>query len=136
MQRVTRGAVVTGGEVVGSIGAGLVVLLGVTHGDTEDDGDRLAHRLHRLRVLDGDLSLADGVGAVLVVSQFTLYADTRKGRRPSWSAAAPAEVAEPLYEAFCASLRRRGVPVETGRFGAAMSVEIVGDGPVTLLLDT
>ncbi len=136
MQRVTRGAVVTGGEVVGSIGAGLVVLLGVTHGDTEDDGDRLAHRLHRLRVLDGDLSLADGVGAVLVVSQFTLYADTRKGRRPSWSAAAPAEVAEPLYEAFCASLRRRGVPVETGRFGATMSVEIVGDGPVTLLLDT
>ncbi|MDF1704446.1 MAG: D-aminoacyl-tRNA deacylase [Aeromicrobium sp.] len=136
VQRVTRGAVVTGGEVVGSIGAGLVVLLGVTHGDTEDDGDRLAHRLHRLRVLDGDLSLADGVGAVLVVSQFTLYADTRKGRRPSWSAAAPAEVAEPLYEAFCASLRRRGVPVETGRFGATMSVEIVGDGPVTLLLDT
>ena len=136
MQRVTRGAVVTGGETVGAIDAGLVVLLGVTHGDTEDDGDRLAHRLHRLRILDGDLSLADGAGSALVVSQFTLHADTRKGRKPSWSAAAPADVAEPLYEAFCASLRRRGVPVQTGRFGAAMSVEIVGDGPVTLILDS
>lgn len=136
MQRVTRGAVVTGGETVGAIGPGLVILLGVTHADTEDDGDRLAHRLHRLRILAGDLSLADGAGEALVVSQFTLHADTRKGRRPSWSAAAPAAVAEPLYEAFCASLRRRGVPVQTGRFGAEMSVEIVGDGPVTLIMDS
>ena len=136
MQRVTRGAVVVDGETVGAIGAGVVVLVGVTHDDTAADGDRLAHRLHRIRILEGDLSLADGVGEALVVSQFTLHADTRKGRRPSWSAAAPAAVAEPLYEAFCASLRQRGVLVQTGRFGAAMSVEIVGDGPVTLIMDS
>ena len=124
------------GETVGAIGPGVVVLLGVTHDDTEQDADRLARRLHGLRILADDLSLADGAGAALVVSQFTLYADTRKGRRPSWSGAAPAAVAEPLYEAFCAALRRRGVPVETGRFGAAMAVEIVGDGPVTLVMDS
>lgn len=127
---------VVGDETVGAIGPGVVVLLGITHDDTEDDGDRLARRLHRLRILSEDLSLADGAGEALVVSQFTLHADTRKGRRPSWSAAAPAAVAEPLYEAFCASLRRRGVRVQTGRFGAAMSVEIVGDGPVTIIMDS
>lgn len=136
VQRVTRGAVVVDGETVGAIGAGVVVLLGVTHDDTEQDADRLAHRLHRLRILADDLSLADGAGEALVVSQFTLYADTRKGRRPSWSGAAPAAVAEPLYEAFCAALRRRGVSVATGRFGAAMSVEILGDGPVTIVMDS
>ncbi len=136
MQRVTRGAVRVDEQTVGEIGPGLVVLLGVTHDDTAEVGDRLAHRLHRLRVLAGDTSLADGDGEVLVVSQFTLYADTRKGRRPSWSAAAPAPVAEPIYEAFCESLRSRGVPVATGRFGAQMAVEIVGDGPVTIIIDS
>jgi D-tyrosyl-tRNA(Tyr) deacylase len=123
------------GETVGSIEAGLVVLLGVTHGDGTEDAQALAERVFHLRILRDERSLATSGGAALVVSQFTLYADTRKGRRPSWNAAAPADAAEPLYEAFCSHLRGLGVPVSTGRFGADMSVELVNDGPVTLILD-
>ena len=123
------------GETVGAIEAGLVVLLGVTHGDGTDDARALADRVFHLRILRDEQSLATSGGAALVVSQFTLYADTRKGRRPSWNAAAPAHIAEPLYEAFCSHLRGLGVPVATGRFGADMSVELVNDGPVTLILD-
>ncbi|MFT4298421.1 MAG: D-aminoacyl-tRNA deacylase [Aeromicrobium sp.] len=135
VQRVSHGAVTVDGETVGRIDGGLVILLGMTHGDTPADADRLARRIARLRILRDDTSLDDG-GAALVVSQFTLYADTRKGRRPSWSAAAPGPVAEPLYETFCTALREQGVHVETGRFGADMAVEIGGDGPVTLLMES
>lgn len=135
LQRVTGAAVRVSGETVGSIEAGLVVLLGVTHGDSEDDARALAERVHHLRILRDEQSLATSGAAALVISQFTLYADTRKGRRPSWNAAAPAEVAEPLYDAFCSHLRHLGVPVSTGSFGADMAVELVNDGPVTLILD-
>ncbi len=121
---------------MGAIGPGLVVLLGITHGDSLDDVERLADRVTRLRILRDETALADGTGEALVVSQFTLYADTRKGRRPSWAAAAPASEAEPLYDAFCAALRQRGVVVATGRFGAMMEVALVGDGPMTLVLET
>jgi D-tyrosyl-tRNA(Tyr) deacylase len=123
------------GETVGAIEAGLVVLLGVTHGDGTDEARALAERVFHLRILRDEQSLATSGGAALVISQFTLYADTRKGRRPSWNAAAPADVAEPLYEAFCSHLRGLGVPVSTGRFGADMSVDLVNDGPVTLIID-
>jgi D-tyrosyl-tRNA(Tyr) deacylase len=123
------------GDVVGSLETGLVVLLGVTHDDTVDDAHALAERVYHLRILHDEQSLASSGAAALVVSQFTLYADTRKGRRPSWNAAAPAAVAEPLYDAFCSRLRHLGVPVSTGQFGADMAVELVNDGPVTLILD-
>lgn len=123
------------GEIVGAIGAGLVVLLGIAHGDTLADARTLAERVHHLRILRDEQSLAGSGAAALVISQFTLYADTRKGRRPSWNAAAPAAVAEPLYEAFCSYLSRLGVEVATGRFGADMAVELVNDGPVTLIVD-
>ena len=137
VQRVTRASVVVDGETVGAIDSpGLLLLVGVTHGDTDADAERLADKVWGLRILDGERSCSDAGAPLLVVSQFTLYADTRKGRRPSWSGAAPAVVAEPLYEAFCGALRRRGAPVATGRFGAAMSVEIVGDGPVTIVMDS
>jgi D-tyrosyl-tRNA(Tyr) deacylase len=135
LQRVSSAAVRVSGEVVGSIDAGLVLLLGVTHGDTADDARALAEQVYHLRVLRHEQSLASCGAAALVVSQFTLYADTRKGRRPSWNAAAPAGVAEPLYDAFCSHLRHLGVPVSTGAFGADMAVELVNDGPVTLILD-
>lgn len=135
MQRVTRAGVVVDGTEVGAIGPGLVVLLGVTHDDTPELADRLAAKVHSLRILRGETSLADGAGSALVVSQFTLYGDTRKGRRPSWTAAAPGPVAEPIYERFCDELRRRGTTVSTGVFGAEMAVSLVGDGPVTLVLD-
>lgn len=136
LQRVSSAAVRVAGETtVEAIGTGLVVLVGVTHGDTADDARALAERVHHLRILRAEQSLASRGGAALVVSQFTLYADTRKGRRPSWNAAAPAAVAEPLYDAFCSHLRHLGVPVSTGRFGADMAVELVNDGPVTLILD-
>jgi D-tyrosyl-tRNA(Tyr) deacylase len=121
--------------VVGSIETGLVVLLGVTHEDTVDDARALAERVYYLRVLREEQSLASSGAAALVVSQFTLYADTRRGRRPSWNAAAPADVAVPLYDAFCSHLRDLGVPVSTGEFGADLAVELVNDGPVTLILD-
>ena len=125
------------GEVVGGLDRpGLVVLVGVTHDDTEDHARRLAAKVHELRILDGERSAAEAGAPLLVVSQFTLYADTTKGRRPSWSAAAPGAVAEPLVEEFAAELRRRGADVATGRFGAHMQVHLVNDGPVTLVLNS
>src|SRR5262249_5895281 len=135
VQTVDRASVTVDGEVVGSIGAGLLVLLGVTHTDTAETARSLARRVHELRILDGEESAATTGAAVLVVSQFTLYADTRKGRRPSWSAAAPAEIAEPLVEEFAEELRRRGAPVAMGRFRARMLVESVNVGPRTVIID-
>ncbi len=127
-------------EVVGEIGPGLCVLLGVAREDDEAAAERLAGRVARLRIFENhggkfDRSLLDAGGAALVVSQFTLIADTTKGNRPSFSEAAPPEVAEPLYERFCSALRELGVTVETGVFGARMRVELANDGPVTILLD-
>jgi len=137
LQRVERAAVSVEARTVGEIGVGLLVLLGVKHDDSPTDAAVLAAKVHTLRILRDERSLADTPGAAaLVVSQFTLYADTRKGRRPSWSAAAPGPVAAPLVTAFCNELRVRGVPVETGVFGADMQVELINDGPVTLLLES
>jgi D-tyrosyl-tRNA(Tyr) deacylase len=136
VQTVGRASVTVDGEVVGSIDGGLLVLLGVTHTDTAEVARNLARRVHELRILDDEESAATTDAAVLVVSQFTLYADTRKGRRPSWSAAAPAETAEPLVEEFAAELRRRGATVETGRFRARMLVESVNVGPRTVIMDS
>jgi len=137
LQRVERAAVSVEARTVGEIGVGLLVLLGVTHDDSPTDAAVLAAKVHTLRILRDERSLADTPGAAaLVASQFTLYADTRKGRRPSWSAAAPGPVAAPLVTAFCNELRVRGVPVETGVFGADMQVELINDGPVTLLLES
>jgi D-tyrosyl-tRNA(Tyr) deacylase len=140
VQRVTRAAVRVDGETIGEIGAGLCVLVGVTHDDTPADAARLAAKVRNLRVFDDDAgamnrSLAETGGPALVVSQFTLYGDTRKGRRPSWGAAAPPELAEPLIAAFARELRDLGTPVETGRFRADMAVELVNDGPVTLMIE-
>jgi D-tyrosyl-tRNA(Tyr) deacylase len=139
VQRVSSASVTVAGEEVGAIEAGLLVLLGVAEGDGEDEVLRLAGKAARLRIFerDGkfDLSLLDTGGAALVVSQFTLLADTRKGNRPSFTGAARPEVAEPLYERFCAELRALGVRVEQGRFGARMEVALVNDGPVTILLE-
>ena len=139
VQRVTRAAVRVGGETVGEIGAGLVVLLGVAAGDGEAEASALAGKVARLRIFENDAgrfdrSLLDTGGAALVVSQFTLLADTAKGNRPSFTGAAPPEEAERLVERFGAALRELGVPVETGRFGARMEVELVNDGPVTIVL--
>ncbi|WP_153396163.1 D-aminoacyl-tRNA deacylase [Ornithinicoccus halotolerans] len=137
LQRVSRAAVRVSGETVGALDApGLVALVGVTHGDTEEQAGTLARRIARLRLLEGERSVTEAGAGVLVVSQFTLYGRTRKGRRPSWSDAAPAEVAEPLVETLTGLLRAEGVEVATGRFGARMEVELVADGPVTVLLDT
>ena len=136
LQRVTRAAVTVEGEVVGSIGAGLLVLVAATHDDGPADVATLARKISELRILPGETSVAESGAAVLVVSQFTLYGSTRKGRRPSWTAAAPGAVAEPLVDAVVADLRARGVEVATGRFGAQMSVELVNDGPFTVLVDT
>jgi D-tyrosyl-tRNA(Tyr) deacylase len=122
-------------EVVGSIAAGLLVLLGVTHDDGPAQVATMARKLHELRILDGERSCAETGAALLVVSQFTLYGDTRKGRRPSWTAAAPGEVAEPLVDAVVDALRAGGATVETGRFGAWMQVSLVNDGPVTVLVE-
>jgi D-tyrosyl-tRNA(Tyr) deacylase len=135
VQRVTRAAVTPGGE----IGGGVCVLLGVARGDGEEQAARLAGKVARLRIFpddDGrfDRSLIDVAGAALVVSQFTLMADTAKGNRPSFAEAAPPEEAEPLYERFCDELRAFDVPVETGVFGARMQLELVNDGPVTVIL--
>lgn len=128
-------------RVAGSIGVGLCVLVGATHGDTPNDADKLADKLWGLRIFDDDdgvmnRSVADVGGALLVVSQFTLYGDTAKGRRPSWIAAARPEVAEPLVDRVVARLRSLGAIVETGRFRTDMRVALVNDGPVTLMLDT
>lgn len=125
-----------GGEVVGEIDKpGLLVLLGVTHTDGQAEADKLAGKIWGLRILRDEQSCSDIGAPLLVVSQFTLYADTRKGRRPSWSQAAPGEVAEPLVDYFCAALRSLGAVVETGRFGAQMEVSLVNDGPVTILVE-
>jgi D-aminoacyl-tRNA deacylase len=140
VQRVGSARVVVDGEVVGEIGAGLCVLLGVARDDGAAEADRLAGRVARLRIFENeegrfDRSLLDVRGAALVVSQFTLIGDTAKGNRPSFTDAAPPEQAEPLYEAFCAVLRELGIEVATGRFGARMAVELVNDGPVTIVLE-
>jgi D-tyrosyl-tRNA(Tyr) deacylase len=137
---VTRAEVRVDGETVGEIGPGLCVLVGVTHTDSDAVADRLAGKVHGLRVFDDDAgvmnrSLGETGGAALVVSQFTLYGDTRKGRRPSWSEAARPEEAEPLVERFVTTLRGLGTAVATGRFRADMQVELVNDGPVTLLVE-
>ena len=136
VQRAIRASVTVAGEVVGELGApGLVVLLGVTHSDTEATAAALASKIYYLRILADEKSCADTGAPLLVISQFTLYADTAKGRRPSWSAAAPGPVAEPLVGAFTAALTRLGAAVSTGIFGAIMQVELVNDGPVTLILE-
>ena len=140
VQRVSQASVSVGGEVVGDIGRGVVVLVGVTHGDTEEQAEWLARKIAGLRIFEDNegkmnASLLDADGAVLVISQFTLYADCRKGRRPRFTNAAMPEVAEPLVQHFAQALRDHGVPVETGVFGAHMLVEIHNDGPVTILLE-
>jgi len=137
VQRVSSASVTVGDEVVGAIdGPGLVVLVGATHSDGRSDVQRLARKVWELRILDGERSASELGAPLLVISQFTLYADTRKGRRPSWSAAAPGPVAEPLVEDFVAELRSLGAHVETGVFGAGMAVALVNVGPVTLFLET
>jgi D-tyrosyl-tRNA(Tyr) deacylase len=135
VQTVSRASVTVDGEVVGAIGDGLLVLVGVTHTDTEAVAQTLARKVYELRILDEAKSAADLRVPVLVVSQFTLYGDARKGRRPSWSAAAPGEVAQPLVATFAQALRERGAQVETGRFGAHMLVDSVNVGPRTVLLE-
>jgi D-tyrosyl-tRNA(Tyr) deacylase len=138
VQRVTSARVVVDDAVVGEIrpeGQGLVAFVGVTHTDDEGTARRMAEKLWQLRILDDERSASDVGAPVLVVSQFTLYANTVKGRRPSWNAAAPRTVAEPLVEVFTDALRRLGGRVETGMFGADMAVELVNDGPVTVLLE-
>jgi D-aminoacyl-tRNA deacylase len=135
VQTVSQASVMVDGQVVGEIGAGLLVLVGVTHSDTPATVRALATKVYELRILDHERSAAELAAPVLVVSQFTLYADTRKGRRPSWSAAAPASVAEPLVTAFVDALRDRGATVRTGAFGAQMAVQSVNVGPRTILLE-
>jgi D-tyrosyl-tRNA(Tyr) deacylase len=143
LQRVSRASVSVQGSLRGEIGLGLLVLLGIAHGDGREDAARLAGKVARLRVFEDDAgrfdrSLLVTGGAALVVSQFTLLVDSRhqKGTRPDFSNAARPELAEPLYERFCAELRQAGVPVETGVFGARMEVKLVNDGPVTIILET
>jgi D-tyrosyl-tRNA(Tyr) deacylase len=135
VQTVSQASVTVDGEVVGEIADGLLVLVGVTHSDGPAQAQTLARKVHELRILDDERSAADAGAPLLVVSQFTLYGDARKGRRPSWTAAAPAEVAEPLITAFVEALRERGATVETGRFRALMRVASINVGPRTLLLD-
>lgn len=140
IQRVSSARVTVDGTVVGAVGAGLLVLLGVAAADGPDDADRLARKISRLRIFESsdgklDLSIADAGGEALVISQFTLLADTTKGNRPGFSGAARPEIAEPVYDRFCRALRDEGVPVATGMFGARMAVELVNDGPVTIVLD-
>lgn len=138
VQRVSSASVSVDGRVVGAIrpdGQGLVAFVGVTHSDDPDTARRLAEKLWYLRILADERSAADVNAPVLVVSQFTLYADTAKGRRPSWNAAAPGEAAEPMVAAFAEALRALGAEVHTGVFGAHMHVELVNDGPVTVMLE-
>ncbi|MCP9944336.1 D-aminoacyl-tRNA deacylase [Streptomyces somaliensis] len=136
VQRVDGARVEVAGETVGEIvGEGLCVLVGVTHGDTPEEAARLARKLWALRVLDGEKSCSDVDAPLLVVSQFTLYGDARKGRRPTWNAAAPGDVAEPLVDEVVARLRELGATVATGRFGARMRVSLTNDGPFTVLVE-
>ena len=136
VQRVTQASVTVDRQAVGAISEpGLLVLLGITHDDTPEKAAKLAAKLWGLRILDGEKSCSDVSAPLLVISQFTLYADTRKGRRPTWQAAAPGPVAEPLVDAVVSSLRELGARVQTGVFGADMKVSLVNDGPVTLVLD-
>ncbi|HEX2315222.1 MAG TPA: D-aminoacyl-tRNA deacylase [Thermomonospora sp.] len=136
VQRVSRADVTVDGAVVGAVEEpGLLVLVGVTHDDTPEKARRLAGKLWGLRILEGEKSCSDVGAPLLVVSQFTLYGDTRKGRRPSWVDAAPGPVAEPLVDAVVAELRSLGARVETGRFGADMKVTLTNDGPITLILE-
>ena len=136
LQRVSRASVTVDGEVVGELTRpGVLALVGVTHDDGPEQVATMARKIADLRILRDERSVLDDGAPVLVVSQFTLYADTRKGRRPSWNAAAPGPVAEPVVEQVVAALRERGVEVQTGRFGAHMEVDLVNDGPVTILLD-
>jgi D-tyrosyl-tRNA(Tyr) deacylase len=135
VQRVRQARVVVDDEVVGAIGVGLLVFVGVTHGDDVTTAVAMARKLFGLRILRGESSVADMAAGVLVVSQFTLYGEARKGRRPSWSAAAPSRLAEPVVAAVVQELRTLGATVATGRFGADMQVELVNDGPVTVLLE-
>ncbi|MDQ3685869.1 MAG: D-aminoacyl-tRNA deacylase [Acidobacteriota bacterium] len=141
LQRVMRACVRIEGETIGEIGAGLVVLLGIARDDTAEEAGYLAEKIAALRIFDDvegrmNLSVKEAGGALLVVSQFTLYGDARRGRRPSWSDAAPPEVAEPLYEQFLSEARQRVGEVATGSFRRMMEVELVNDGPVTILLDS
>ncbi|MDR7383704.1 D-aminoacyl-tRNA deacylase [Promicromonospora iranensis] len=136
LQRVTRASVTVDGEVVGAIDKpGVLALVGVTHDDGPAQVETIARKIADLRILHDEKSVADVGAPVLVVSQFTLYGDVRKGRRPTWNQAAPGPVAEPLVDAVVAALRERGLTVETGRFGADMQVELTGDGPVTILVE-
>ncbi|MEH1164561.1 D-aminoacyl-tRNA deacylase [Micromonospora sp. CPCC 205539] len=135
VQTVGQASVTVAGEVVGAIEDGLLVLLGVTHTDTVETARTMARKVHELRILDDERSAADTGAPILVVSQFTLYGDARKGRRPSWTAAAPAEVAEPLVTEVVEALRQRNAKVETGRFRTHMLVQSTNIGPRTLLLD-
>lgn len=140
LQRVSRASVVVDGQLISKIGPGLLILVGIGHGDEEPQAEFLAEKVANLRIFEDsqgktNLSILDRQGEAMVVSQFTLYADARKGRRPSFTDAAPPEVAEPLVERFAALLRSRGVPTQTGKFGAHMEVEIHNDGPVTVWLE-
>lgn len=141
VQRVSEASVTVGGEITGQVGTGLLVLLGVGEDDNGQDAVYLAEKISGLRIFQDEegkmnISVKDTGGAILAVSQFTLYGDCRKGKRPSFSSAAVPEKAESLYELFCRECRRRGIPVENGVFGAMMEVELVNSGPVTLLLDS
>jgi D-tyrosyl-tRNA(Tyr) deacylase len=141
VQRVSRAQVAVDGEIVGEVGRGLLVLLGVTHADTEPDADYLADKIAGLRVFEDEngkmnLDVAAVAGGILVVSQFTLYGDVRRGKRPSFDAAAKPERARELYEYFAARIRAAGLPCQTGRFQEMMEVELVNDGPITILLDS
>jgi D-tyrosyl-tRNA(Tyr) deacylase len=136
VQRVSQASVMVDGRVTGAIDEpGLMVLVGVTHTDTPELAAKLAAKLWGLRILEGEKSCSDVGAPLLIISQFTLYADTRKGRRPSWLAAAPGPVAEPLVDAVVASLRDLGAQVETGVFGANMKVQLINDGPITIVID-
>ncbi len=136
VQRVSEARVVVDGQIVGALDRpGLVVLVGVTHTDTSVQAEWIASKVHTLRILEDEKSCADVDAPLLVISQFTLYADTRKGRRPSWNAAAPADIAEPLVTAVVDALRALGAEVATGRFGADMKLHLVNDGPMTLVID-
>jgi D-tyrosyl-tRNA(Tyr) deacylase len=141
VQRVTRASVTIDGEIAGEIGNGLVVLLGIARDDTKDDADYLAPKIVALRIFDDaegrmNVSVKDSAGGLLIVSQFTLYGDVRRGLRPSWSDAAAPQIAEPLYDYFVESCRKLLDRVETGSFSKMMQVELINDGPVTILLDS